>query len=259
MGYMRVLGEPSWRRAEFSSYKLWVNVAEPMGINIYFFGTPGVTAFVWDAIVRRGDCVFDVGANVGQHALYAGALVGTQGRVFAFEANPFLAEKLRKSVAESGLDAVRTVSSAAVAGRSGDRLRFFLSTNSANTGVSSLVMHGVHLSAEKTIEVESVSLDDFAQEHAVSKVRLLKVDVERAEELVLTGANGLLATGRIEYVLIEMQPNSACDRMLRGFGYDGARIEHRTGRLVRNNGNRPMGDFLFWAPNTVPPLPIADD
>ena len=53
-------------------------------------------------LIRDGDVVFDIGANIGLYAVFFSTLVGPRGRVFAFEANPELYDVLRRTVA--GLD-----------------------------------------------------------------------------------------------------------------------------------------------------------
>jgi FkbM family methyltransferase len=63
---------------------------------------------IWwiDTVVQPGDCVWDIGANVGLYALYAALRVGPAGRVVAFEpaADNFAA--LSRNVALNDLDTV---------------------------------------------------------------------------------------------------------------------------------------------------------
>ena len=49
-----------------------------------------------ERILRTGDVVFDVGANLGFTSLHFADLVGPQGKVFAFEPDPELANRLYK-------------------------------------------------------------------------------------------------------------------------------------------------------------------
>jgi FkbM family methyltransferase len=48
--------------------------------------------------VRAGDLVFDVGANMGVHTAMLAQLVGSQGRVVAFEPNPELLPTLERTL-----------------------------------------------------------------------------------------------------------------------------------------------------------------
>src|SRR6266496_1746810 len=52
-----------------------------------------------EAVLRPGMVAVDVGANIGCHTLVMAQAVGTQGRVFAFEPNPAMTERLRANLA----------------------------------------------------------------------------------------------------------------------------------------------------------------
>ncbi len=69
--------------------------------------------------LKPGDCVADVGANIGAFTVIAGRLVGPSGRVFAFEPDPAIAERLRANVELNGLTNV-VVHNCAVAGVTGE-------------------------------------------------------------------------------------------------------------------------------------------
>src|SRR5215470_17868111 len=66
LGYTRVLHSRAFRIAELDGYRFWVNVAEPLGIEPYFFGRPG-TAWLARKLVRPGDVCVDAGANTGHY------------------------------------------------------------------------------------------------------------------------------------------------------------------------------------------------
>ncbi len=54
-------------------------------------------------VLRPGDVVVDVGANVGYFTLLGAHLVGERGRVIAVEAHPTLVDVLRRNVAMNGV------------------------------------------------------------------------------------------------------------------------------------------------------------
>lgn len=63
---------------------------------------------IWwiDNVVQPGDCVWDIGANVGLYALYTAMRVGDDGRVVAFEPGADNYAALCRNVALNGLDEV---------------------------------------------------------------------------------------------------------------------------------------------------------
>ena len=53
--------------------------------------------------IRPGMVVYDVGAHIGQYALFFAKRVGPGGRVLSFEPNPDIFEQLKRNVALNGL------------------------------------------------------------------------------------------------------------------------------------------------------------
>jgi FkbM family methyltransferase len=166
------------------------------------------TAFC-EQLLAPGDVVFDVGANIGLYALLCSRLVGPTGAVHAFEPEP---ENHRRLVVNLALNACENVVA--------NRLGVF-----SHSGTEALNVYRPELGSwhtfgrpvltdplrdnapaepEATLEVSTVSLDDYASSHAVERVDLLKIDVEGAEVDVLEGARRLLDEGRIGVVLYEV-------------------------------------------------------
>jgi FkbM family methyltransferase len=253
-GYSRVLGRREIRIAEMDGYRFYVNVAEDLGIGPYFFCQTGT---VWPAstLVGPGDTCVDAGANAGHHTFLFASLVGATGRVFAFEPNPEFADLLRKSVSLNGFGDIVRVDPRALFSVSGESRRFFLSVNPTNTGTSSLVDHGWYVSKDRAIDVSTVTLDDFAEEAGVERFRLVKIDVERAEEFLIAGAARALSTARIDYVIIEMYAGNRAQGLLEEAGYRGFFLQPSTGTAVVAEHVEPerFGDFLFMRPGLEAP------
>jgi FkbM family methyltransferase len=219
LAYARVLDQPAVRVAKFGGYRVCVNVAEHMGIYSFFFGED-LTAWPVTALVEKGSVCADVGANMGVYTFLFGSLVGETGRVVAFEPNPFYASLVEQSIALNGWQARANVDRRALSERSGEDLSFFLSTNPENSGTSSLVNHGVYLNESHRIEVRTVTLDDYVGQHAIERLSVVKIDVERAEDRVLAGMGGLLGARRVDYLIVEMSSQSGAHRTLEGHGYE---------------------------------------
>lgn len=130
--------------------------------------------------IHRGDVVYDIGAHTGYYSLLASTLVGSQGKVFAFEPLSrnirFLQEHLR-------LNRVTNVQIMpfAVSDRSG----------SARFSNGSSSFQG-RLTSDGEIDVLVVTLDELWERKELSLPNLVKIDVEGAELSVLMGAKELI-------------------------------------------------------------------
>ena len=145
------------------------------------------------AYAQEGMCVFDVGANIGYYTLLAARAVEPSGRVYAFEPEPHNFELLTRNVAENGFTNVRPVN-AAVSNRAGV-VRLHL--DDANFGAHSFDPGSVRNSSGRSVEAETVQLDDFADEARAFAGVLVKVDVQGAEGLVVEGGRRLLALPKV--------------------------------------------------------------
>lgn len=141
------------------------------------------TTFLFRRILRPGDTVLDVGANLGYFSLVASQLVGPRGRVCAFEASASIHAQTRRNLERNRCGNV-TLHNKAVSTRPG-RLVFHTGPPE-HLGVSSL--RDVEGGSEQV--VEAIALDDMLEE--LAPVRLVKIDVEGAEHDVLNGMVSLI-------------------------------------------------------------------
>jgi FkbM family methyltransferase len=194
------------QRVVVNGMPMWVDTRDRV-ISTHLLGDevwePSETA-AFLAHTREGTCVFDVGANIGYYTLLAARAVGSSGRVYAFEPEPRNFGLLTRNIAENGFTNVRSVN-AAVSNRAGV-VRLHL--DDANFGAHSFEAGSVPTSSGRSVEVETVRLDDFADEaRAFEAGVLVKVDVQGAEALVVEGGRRLLAHPRIT-VLMEIWPEA---------------------------------------------------
>jgi 31-O-methyltransferase len=156
--------------------------------------------------LERGATVFDVGANIGISTLFF-HWEAPDVRVFSFEPVPILFEALAANVASHGVDAVLfdcglgrargrtrlvyypdvTVMSSAYADPEHDAAvtRAFLVNSGFGPEDVDDLMRDRH--ETETVECELRTVSDVINEHAVERVDLLKVNVEKAEADVLEG------------------------------------------------------------------------
>jgi FkbM family methyltransferase len=141
------------------------------------------------AVLRRGDVVFDVGANTGHYTLLFSHLVGRRGRVHAFEPVPPTFAALAAHLARARrFDNVELVEGALAA--SERTLEIFLP--GTDHGQAAIVRHAAG-AWSRAPEVTSYScqattLDSYLRTRGQEPPAFVKCDVEGAELRVLEGA-----------------------------------------------------------------------
>jgi FkbM family methyltransferase len=169
-----------------------------------------VTRAACAAALKPGDTFIDIGAHVGLFTVPASAVVGATGRVIAFEPSPDNRLLLEANTKRHGCENVEVVA-AAVADRSG---KMTLSQSRINTGDHRLG----ETRGRSGVRVQVVALDEWlASRSLVPKV--IKMDVQGAEPLVLAGMKELLGSEHPLQVLLEFAPS-----MLRAAGSDPLRL-----------------------------------
>jgi FkbM family methyltransferase len=166
---------------------------------------------IFARLLRPGDCVLDVGANVGYYTLAAAKLVGPTGCVHAFEASPLIFSRLKRN-ARLNPHANIHVHHAAVADRPGEVA--FHTAAADRTGYSSIRDLGADTASVAT--VPALAIDSLLPE--LPPARLVKIDVEGAELLVLRGMCGLLERDR-PHLICEVD-----DGFLQALGADAERL-----------------------------------
>jgi FkbM family methyltransferase len=154
------------------------------------------------SILGPGDTAIDAGAHIGFFTMQMAAMVGAGGRVYAFEPFDGNADLLERSIRENTFDSRIDFQRAAVGAVTGTATLTF-PVETLNTGGAYLLRHGTApLPGNRTKDVPVVALDDLPIRRPV---RLIKMDVEGAEPLVMQGAARLLRDDR-PVVLSELHP-----------------------------------------------------
>lgn len=169
--------------------------------------------------LRPGMTFYDLGANIGFFSLIAARLVGENGHVVAFEADPAVAARLRENVERNEFEMI-AVQEKAVWWKSGS-----VSFTRANEETSP--DRGVGHVAEAQgaagdVQVDAVCLDEVVADGC--EPDFMKWDVEGAEAEVFLGARKLLGRRR-SGVLCEMHSEGnrklLCDEFKKlGYSFD---------------------------------------
>jgi FkbM family methyltransferase len=169
---------------------------------------PHLTSLVLP-FLKPGMTVFDIGANIGYYTVLMARRVGPTGTVHAFEINEKVIDLLEENVQFANIRNVKIIKRA-VAGTTGQREFFVPATGDEAEGS---LTKSERYDAITTVEVPSVSLDDYVRENQIEQVDFIKIDVEGAEYEVFEGAKNLLSSPKKPVIMFE-----ALDSVCMNFG-----------------------------------------
>jgi len=172
------------------------------------------------AFLRPGDTFVDIGAHIGFFSLIAASLVGPTGKVYAFEANSDLFERLRANASEY----VWMVAYLRAVWSKSDRMGFSDPRQPGESGWGKLtpIRNEGH-----EVVVEAASLDEWHASIGSPPIRAIKIDAEGSEPFILEGARRMIESTR-PILIIELndellreagRPREAVIASLRDQGY----------------------------------------
>ncbi len=157
--------------------------------------------------------VFDVGANVGHHALFASRYSRV---VYAFEPYEPVYQRMLALLAENGITHVKPWQLGLAECMD---TRTFVPPPAFNTGMGSFV-NAQGACSDRTIQLPVCSGDSFVEGHHIDAVHFLKLDIEGGERQALRGLNATLQRDR-PIVFFEWSPPddpaTACEECARLF------------------------------------------
>jgi len=157
-------------------------------------------------ILQPGDCFFDVGGNWGFYTFLASTIVGAKGLVVTMEANPAAFSRLRKTATGNVLPFPFAVSN-----KTDDRVEISKALRFDDT---SGFISRVRNSRTRRDFVRTRTLDQIWSQIGRPSVKMVKIDTEGAEPLVLTGGTQFFQEETLRAALIEVGPYTS------RFGYD---------------------------------------
>ena len=171
---------------------------------------------------RPGMTVFDIGANAGYITMLLANLVGNSGQVHAFEPIPENVQFLMETLNMNKITNV-TVHQFAVADCEGEAQMVY---DGVFDGYSTLLRggHGYYTGrAANTILVKTITLDQFCRDACISRIDLVKMDIEGAEMLALEGMSQVLSSSYRPILIVEfwgIHNVSEGQELLNRLGYD---------------------------------------
>jgi len=189
-----------------------LDLKEGIDFSIYLLGAfePG-TRKTLQKLVKPGDTIFDIGANIGAHTLTLAQSAGPSGKVFAFEPADFAFEKLCRNLAlNPGLQACTFPQQILFAAKPSQQpeQEIYASWPLESDGSVHPKHRGRLVSAARAA-VDT--LDAFVEQRALPRLDLIKIDVDGNELPVLQG--GIDTLRRFRPILVmEMSPYIHAER-----------------------------------------------
>jgi FkbM family methyltransferase len=169
------------------------------------------TVRTYRRLIRRGNVVLDIGANIGAHTLHFARLVGETGRVFAFEPTAFAFSKLSKNL-ELNPHLCHRVVTEQIMLTDRDDTRPETEIYSSWPLRKTAGLHKEHGGQRKsTVGSRVVTLDSYLDAAGVTKVDFVKIDVDGFEFAVLQGGIRSLKVFK-PTILMEMAPYLLIER-----------------------------------------------
>jgi FkbM family methyltransferase len=178
------------------------------------FGTAEPEFSILHHLVTAGDWVLDIGANVGHYTKKFSDLVGPHGRVIAVEPVPDTFALLAANVLLFRYPNVTLLNLAASDRTTAIGIRI----PASETGLKNYYRATV-AAAESGLQIMAIALDSLALSHPV---RLIKIDAEGHDPVVLQGAERLLARDH-PTVIVETSTPAAVETLVR-LGYIGENL-----------------------------------
>jgi len=188
-----------------------LDLREGIDFAIWLMGTfEPATVAACARLVRPGDIVFDIGANIGAHTLHLARAVGATGRVHAFEPTDWAREKLAANLALNPDLAARVVIVPAmlVAMRGAAPPPLYASWP-LDSAVAAHPLHGGR--KMPATGANAVTLDDYVASAGLTRLDFIKLDIDGFEGGALRGARATLARFRPRMVL-ELSPHQLAEQ-----------------------------------------------
>jgi FkbM family methyltransferase len=183
--------------------EMWLDLAEYPDCCMAYGLYERETERAIERLLLPGDHFVDGGANIGYFTLRAARRVGPSGRVDAFEPQPMNRVRLMENLRRNGLDRQVNVHPLALSNSAGEAAIHFYAGGATdqwyNHGCSTMFAEAGHETT--TTMVRTVRMDEVL---TGTRPRLVKLDVQGAEPLVIEGMAGLLR-GNAPAVIVEWE------------------------------------------------------
>jgi FkbM family methyltransferase len=202
------------------------------------------------SVVKPGDTVFDIGAHIGFYTILLSKLVQSNGKCYSFEPQKNLHEMIVKTLDLN--DISNTIPFNVPLSDKSGKIKFFQTVDQSHSSVSSIVSESEAVGS--SYELDCISLDEFILQNNIEEIRLIKIDAEGAEAMILNGAKNSLNNKIIRNFLIELHEEqlvslgSSCAEViscLEEQGFEVFYFDYKTGLTSIGVGWKPSSWHIF--------------
>lgn len=149
-------------------------------------------------IIKPGDSVLDIGSNIGFYAKILSSFTGKNGKVYCFEPDSTNFKYLKKNT--QGIDNI-VLFNKAVSDKA-DTLKVYKS-KLLNVDHRTYPVNNY----ESVEEIESISIDALLKDKTISKVDVIKIDIQGYELTAFNGMKELLSNNGQLKIIAEYWPH----------------------------------------------------
>jgi FkbM family methyltransferase len=174
--------------------------------NILIFGTYDLDLHLGlQRLLKPGMVAFDVGANLGEMALHMARLVGSGGQVWAFEPVPAIHQRLLGHIQRNNVGNIIHAVDLALSDQTGAAALAAPDEHADNQGLGSIANLTAKAGPVRTT-IPTITLDDFVAQHGISRIDLMKIDIQGAEPKLIAGGTQTLSRFAPD-LLMEFSPD----------------------------------------------------
>ena len=145
-------------------------------------------------LIKQGDTILDIGANIGYFALLESKVVGPSGKIYAVEPSPVNYQRLNENIKLNKCDNIETFNLAI--GDKNGQAKMFISSRS---NWSRLIERDMPDSINQVVNVDMLTVDDFLKDKQPPD--LIRMDVEGYEINILKGMKNTLKKSNLKIFL----------------------------------------------------------
>lgn len=147
-------------------------------------------------IIKKGNIIFDIGANVGLYSVLSSRLVGDFGKVFSFEPSPDSFQLLKENIKLNNLKNVIAINKGVSNRKHTKKLFVYPADPKQNSFFKKSKM-------KNFIKVNCITLKEIIEKNKIKSIDVLKMDCEGAEyEILFSSSDNVIK--KIKRVVMEV-------------------------------------------------------